>query len=98
MLRLGTTLGQERTLSLKNKCVVSCRREETNAGMLAMNAQELLREISDYCRQTGLAESTFGRRAVNDGKLTARLRQLAGRPESAGSSTTSVRSVSCRDC
>src|SRR6185312_7236361 len=40
----------------------------------AMNAQELLQEISDYCRQTGLAESTFGRRAVNDGKLANRLR------------------------
>src|SRR6202521_4578566 len=39
-----------------------------------MNAQQLLTEISDYCRSTGLAESTFGRRAVNDGKLTARLR------------------------
>jgi SAM-dependent methyltransferase len=39
-----------------------------------MNAQELLQKISDYCRQTGLAESTFGRRAVNDGKLTNRLR------------------------
>src|SRR5262249_55103115 len=39
-----------------------------------MNAQELLQEISDYCRQTGLAESTFGRGAVNDGKLTNRLR------------------------
>jgi hypothetical protein len=39
-----------------------------------MNAQELLQEISDYCRVTGLAESTFGRRAVNDGKLTNRLR------------------------
>ena len=36
--------------------------------------QDLLQEISDYCRKTGLAESTFGRRAVNDGKLTARLR------------------------
>jgi len=31
-------------------------------------------QISDYCRQTGLAESTFGRRAVNDGKLANRLR------------------------
>src|SRR5579871_496491 len=41
---------------------------------VAMNAQELLQEIADYCRQTGLAESTFGRRAVNDGKLAARLR------------------------
>jgi len=30
----------------------------------SMNAQQLLTEISDYCRQTGLAESTFGRRAV----------------------------------
>ena len=40
-----------------------------------MNAQELLQEISDYCRQTGLAESTFGRRAVNDGKLASRLRR-----------------------
>src|SRR5450432_3281097 len=39
-----------------------------------MTAQELLQEISDYCRQTGLAESTFGRRAVNDGKLASRLR------------------------
>ena len=39
-----------------------------------MNAQQLLAEISGYCRQSGLAESTFGRRAVNDGKLAARLR------------------------
>src|SRR5271167_2777109 len=39
-----------------------------------MTAQELLGQISDYCRQTGLAESTFGRRAVNDGKLANRLR------------------------
>ncbi len=39
-----------------------------------MNPQDLLQEISDYCRRAGLAESTFGRRAVNDGKLTARLR------------------------
>jgi len=28
-------------------------------GRRAMNAQQLLQEISDYCRQTGLAESTF---------------------------------------
>src|SRR5438309_5114230 len=38
-----------------------------------MNAQELLQGISDYCRHSGLAESTFGRRAVNDGKLARRL-------------------------
>lgn len=39
-----------------------------------MHAEEILREISDYCRRAGLAESTFGRRAVNDGKLVSRLR------------------------
>ena len=50
------------------------RDRETPAWGAAMNAQELLQEISDYCRQTGLAESTFGRRAVNDGKLASRLR------------------------
>jgi hypothetical protein len=39
-----------------------------------MSAQELF-EIADYCRRTGLAESTFGRRTVNDGKLISRLRK-----------------------
>ncbi|MFA6264451.1 MAG: hypothetical protein WC670_01890 [Pseudolabrys sp.] len=34
----------------------------------------ILQEISEFCRQRGLAESTFGRRAVNDGKLASRLR------------------------
>jgi hypothetical protein len=33
-----------------------------------------LGEIADYCRVVGMAESTFGRRAVNDGKLVNRLR------------------------
>src|SRR6478736_4764096 len=39
----------------------------------AMNEQ-ILQEISEFCRMRGLAESTFGRRAVNDGKLASRLR------------------------
>ncbi len=34
----------------------------------------LLDAIAGYCRATGLAESTFGRQAVNDGKFVARLR------------------------
>jgi len=37
-------------------------------------AETLLREIGDLCRCTGMAESTFGRQAVNDGKLVTRLR------------------------
>lgn len=39
-----------------------------------MEAELLLREITDYCRRTGVAESTFGRLAVNDGKFVNRLR------------------------
>src|SRR2546423_15279498 len=37
----------------------------------------LLGSISDFCRRTGMAESRFGRRAVNDGKFVARLRDGA---------------------
>src|ERR1044072_4038968 len=37
----------------------------------------LLGSISEFCQRTGMAESTFGRRAVNDGKFVARLRDGA---------------------
>jgi len=40
-------------------------------------APTLLDSITEFCRQRGVAESTFGRRAVNDGKLVARLREGA---------------------
>jgi len=36
--------------------------------------EQILQEIGEFCRLRGLAESTFGRRAVNDGKLASRLR------------------------
>jgi hypothetical protein len=36
--------------------------------------EKLLHEISTFCRRVGMAESTFGRRAVNDGKFVTRLR------------------------
>jgi hypothetical protein len=39
-----------------------------------MQAEQLLAEIGDFCRAVGLAESTFGRAAINDGKLVSRLR------------------------
>jgi hypothetical protein len=38
------------------------------------STQALLNEIEDYCQSAGIAESTFGRHAINDGKLCARLR------------------------
>jgi hypothetical protein len=38
----------------------------------------LLGQIEAFCRRTKMAQSTFGRQAVNDGKLINRL-QLGGR-------------------
>ena len=38
----------------------------------------LISEIENYCRAAGVAESTFGRQAVNDGKFVGRLRQGKG--------------------
>jgi hypothetical protein len=40
----------------------------------ALESEALLEEIAGYCRRVGMAESTFGRLAVNDGKLVSRLR------------------------
>jgi hypothetical protein len=37
----------------------------------------LLDSISEFCRRARMAESTFGRRAVNDGKFVSRLRNGA---------------------
>jgi hypothetical protein len=42
--------------------------------MRSTAADSLLGEIENFCRRTGMAESTFGRQAVNDGKLCSRLR------------------------
>jgi hypothetical protein len=41
---------------------------------MAKPTTALLREIESYCQHTGIAESTFGRHAINDGKLCSRLR------------------------
>src|SRR5215472_1588734 len=41
---------------------------------VTMDSETLLREISEFCRRADLAESTFGRLAINDGKLVRRLR------------------------
>ena len=39
---------------------------------------DLLAEIDVFLRDEGVAETTFGRRAVNDGKFVARLRNGKG--------------------
>ena len=36
--------------------------------------EQLVAEIAAFCQRIGMAESTFGRRVVNDGKLVSRLR------------------------
>src|SRR4029453_7115777 len=40
----------------------------------ALETDALLAEITSYCREAKVAESTFGRLAVNDGKFVSRLR------------------------
>ena len=39
-----------------------------------MEAESLLTEIFAFCRKADMAETTFGRRAVNDGKFVGRLK------------------------
>ena len=50
---------------------------EPPTGATPESGHGLLAAISDFCRQLQMAESTFGRRAVNDGKFVARLRDGA---------------------
>ena len=50
--------------------------------------EQLLAEIAAFCQRIGMAESTFGRRVVNDGKLVSRLR-FGGR-------VTTIRSTASR--
>ena len=42
--------------------------------MSQSSADSLLAEIEAFCRRNSIAESTFGRQSVNDGKLCVRLR------------------------
>jgi hypothetical protein len=42
--------------------------------VIQSSADSLLAEIEAFCRRSGIAESTFGRQSVNDGKLCVRLR------------------------
>ncbi len=44
---------------------------------IAPSGVGLLDLITEFCRQSKIAESTFGRRAVNDGKFVSRLRDGA---------------------
>src|SRR5213082_2353062 len=40
-----------------------------------MKNDQILSPITEFCRRADMAETTFGRRAVNDGKLVHRLRE-----------------------
>ncbi|OLP56647.1 hypothetical protein BJF92_11185 [Rhizobium rhizosphaerae] len=39
-----------------------------------ITVQSIIDSIEAHCHARGIAETTFGKRAVNDGKLLARLR------------------------
>jgi hypothetical protein len=45
--------------------------------MMETSSGTLLDSIVRFCGRAGMAESTFGRRAVNDGKFVSRLRDGA---------------------
>ena len=40
-----------------------------------MKNDQILSQITEFCRHSDMAETTFGRRSVNDGKLVHRLRE-----------------------
>ena len=39
-----------------------------------MSRDQLLTAVIEFCKEYKMAESTFGRKAVNDGKFVSRLR------------------------
>lgn len=47
---------------------------KAHISVLMTATQTLLEEIDTFLASSKMAESTFGRKAVNDGKLVARLR------------------------
>src|SRR6195256_6078583 len=53
------------------------RNGEQQGRTAARTSDQILEEIREFCRATQTAESTFGRLAVNDGKLVSRLRDGA---------------------
>ncbi|AZN72277.1 hypothetical protein D5400_14215 [Georhizobium profundi] len=40
-----------------------------------ISVQSIIESIERHCRETGVAETTFGKKVVNDGKLLSRLRR-----------------------
>jgi hypothetical protein len=52
----------------------SAQANSTHLDLPELDSDALLQAIRDYCRLSGMAESTFGRLTVNDGKLVSRLR------------------------
>ena len=51
--------------------------EDKGKGGRVMGADELLGVIRTFCHEHGMAETTFGRQAVNDGKFVGRVRDGA---------------------
>lgn len=58
----------------KAKTAMATAAQSTDAS-ISRDAEALLAQIEQACRQFKIAQSTFGRLAVNDGKLVTRLQQ-----------------------
>ena len=66
---MSTTTVTTESTGIKSKPNAARKRPNRSA-----SNDRLLAEISAFCQRVGMAESTFGRRVVNDGKLVTRLR------------------------
>ena len=64
-----------------NIVVFRCRKQDRSWENVVVAASHesmnLLEEISEFCKAENIAESTFGKRAVNDGKFVSRLKDGA---------------------
>jgi hypothetical protein len=67
---------RERTMRIEGRQGMEDNGQAAGRAM-AGTADRILEEIRAFCRATHTAESTFGRLAVNDGKLVSRLRDGA---------------------
>src|SRR3984957_11059726 len=71
----GVTSGGQMVLGHSRHQRLPTRLSQIRLKRFSMKNDQILAQISEFCRNADMAESTFGRRAVNDGKLVARLRE-----------------------
>ena len=61
-----------------------------------MKNDQILAQISEFCRNADMAESTFGRRAVNDGKLVLACARASASPSTRWIASRPISRLRCR--